>query len=112
MKIAINDHRKVFAVQEEFNAIFPNLKLEFHAKPHQSKGAADDEYCKHSAHLSECRTVHQSGEITVTSHMTAANLKQNFRDIYGLSVEVFKKSGTSWIPTGGSAGLPLEELNK
>ena len=112
MKISINDHRKVFAIQEEFSAAFSNLKLEFHAKPHQSAGSADNEYCKHSAHLSECRTIHESGEITMTPHMTAANLEQNFRDVYGLGVEVFKKSGTNWVSTADLAGLTLEELNK
>jgi hypothetical protein len=112
MKISINDHRKVFAIQEEFSAAFSNLKLEFHAKPHQSAGSADNEYCKHSAHLSECRTIHESGEITMTPHMTVANLEQNFRDVYGLGVEVFKKSGTNWVSTADLTGLTLEELNK
>ncbi len=112
MKISINDHRKVFAIQEEFNGAFSNLKLEIHAKPHQSNGATDNEYCKQSAHLSECRTVHESGDITVTPHIPAANLEQNFRDVYGLGVEVFKKSGTAWVSTVDSAELSLEELNK
>ena len=112
MKIVINDHRKIFAIQEEFNAAFPNLKLEFHAKPHQSKGASDNEYCKHSAVLAECRTIHESGHISITPHITSSNLEQNFRDVYGLDVDIFKKSGTTWVTTVDSAGLSLEELNK
>lgn len=39
MKIAINDNRKIFAIQEEFNTAFPYLKLEFYSKPHKSQGA-------------------------------------------------------------------------
>ena len=29
MKITLNDRRKIFAIQEEFNTIYPFLKLEF-----------------------------------------------------------------------------------
>ena len=27
MKITINDHRKIYAIQEEFNMVYRNLKL-------------------------------------------------------------------------------------
>lgn len=49
MKITINNHRKVFAIQEEFNTAFPYLKLEFFSKPHKSKGASEKEFIKHNS---------------------------------------------------------------
>lgn len=113
MKIAINDHRKVFAIQEEFNTEFPYLKLEFFSKPHKSKGASEKEFIKHnSVTLAECRTMHEDGNITITPHMTVNNLEQNFGDIYGLGVQVFRKSGDAWLETIETDGLTLEEQNK
>ena len=71
MIITINDHRKIFAIQEEFNAGFPNLKLEFFSKPHQSNGASEKEFIKHNSKtIGECRTIHESGHITITPQMT------------------------------------------
>ena len=113
MKIAINDHRKIFAIQEEFNTVFPYLKLEFFSKPHQSQGATEKEFIKHpSKTLGECRTIHEDGNITITPHMTVDNLEQNFRDIYGLGAQVFRKSGNVWLETIETDGLTLEEQNE
>lgn len=113
MKITINDHRKIFAIQEEFNNVFPSLKLEFFSKPHQSKGASEKEFIKHpSKTLGECRTIHEDGNITITPHMTVDNLEQNFSSIYGLGVQVFRKSGGVWLETSETDGMTLEEQNK
>ena len=113
MKIAINNHRKVFAIQEEFNTSFPNLKLEFFSKPHKSEGASEKKFIKHSSvTLGECRTVNEDGNITITPHMTVNNLEQTFGDIYGLGVQVFRKSGNDWLDTIETDGSTLEEQNQ
>lgn len=113
MKITINDHRKIFAIQEEFNTTFPNLKLEFYAKPHKAGGSSEKEFIKRSSKtLGECRTIHEDGNITITPNMTIMNLEENFRNIYGLGVQVFKKSGNTWLETTETNGLTLEEENK
>lgn len=114
MKISINDHRKVFAIQEEFSSAFPNLKIEFYSKPHNSSGTSSNEFIKgHGKTLGECRTVHKDGEITITPQMTAANLEHNFADVYGIGIQIFSKSGNNWMETNNDRNsLTLEELNK
>jgi hypothetical protein len=112
MKIAINDNRKIFAIQEEFNTAFPYLKLEFYSKSHKSQGASEKEFIKHNSKtLGESRTLHEDGNITITPHMTVYNLEQNFSDIYGLGVQIFRKSGDVWSDTVETDGLTLEEQN-
>ncbi|TAL63294.1 MAG: hypothetical protein EPN85_00565 [Bacteroidetes bacterium] len=113
MKIQINDKRKIFAIQEEFGKTFPYLKIEFFAKPHRVGGASSKKIMKHpSKTLGECRTIHSDGIITITSGMTVADLEQNFRDIYGLSVQVFRKSGQAWLETTVTDGWTLEKQNQ
>lgn len=97
MKITINDHRKIIAVQEEFNALFPNLILEFHAKPARQGGATPMELIKHHHTLGECRTLHTKGSITITPGMTVAELKAGFSDVYGLTTEVYRRSGNARV---------------
>ena len=113
MKIAINDHRKIFAIQEEFNTIFPYLKLEFFSKPHAPGGASPKKLVKHnSATLGECRTIHKKGDLTIVPDMTVVDLEQNFGNVYGLGVQVFRKSGKSWLETTVTDNWTLAEQNR
>lgn len=112
MKITINDNRKIFAIQEEFSKLFPYLKLEVFSKPHTLGGGSSKKLIKHNSKtLGECRTIHNKGKITITPNMTVADLEQNFGDIYGLGVQVFRKSGKVWLETTVTDGWTLNEQN-
>lgn len=112
MKITINDRRKVFAIQEEFNNLFPYLKLEFFSKPNKAGAAVSKKLIKHgSKTLGECRTIHKKGTITITPSMTVADLEQSFSDVYGLGVMVQRKSGKVWLEVTVSDSWTLKEQN-
>lgn len=113
MKIEINDRRKVYAIQEEFSQAFPYLKLEFFSKPHKQGGASPKESITGSSKLiGDCRSIHESGFMTISPNMTVAEIEQHFGDVYGLSVQVFRKSGNSWLETTATDGWTLEKQNK
>jgi len=61
--------------------------------------------------LGECRTIHKSGSILITPGMTVCKLEQNFRDVYGLSVQIFRRSGKVWLETTVTDGWTLQEQN-
>lgn len=112
MKVIINDKRKIFAIQEEFNKLFPYLKLEFFSKPHKPGGANGKKFIKHNSKtLGECRTIHNKGQITITPQMTVSDLEQRFGDVYGLGVQVFRQSGKVWLETTVTDNWTLEEQN-
>jgi YHS domain-containing protein len=112
MKITINDQRKIFAIQEEFNIMFPYLKLEFFSKSHKLGGTSGDKLVKHNSKtLGECRTIHNKGKITITPNMTVVDLEERFKDVYGLGVQIFRKSGKVWLETTVTDGWTLEEQN-
>jgi hypothetical protein len=113
MKITITDRRKIFAIQKEFSALFPFLKLEFFAKSSKPGGGASTKLVKEpSKTLGDCRTIHNTGELTITPNMTVKSLEQNFRDIYGLTVQVLRKSGKAWLETTVTDGWSLKEQNE
>lgn len=112
MKIKINDNRKISAIQEAFGKMFPYLKIEFFSKSHKVGGASSKNIMKHpSKTLNECRTKHSDGVITITPDQTVADLEQNFKNTYGLSVQVFRKSGNAWLETTVTDGWTLEKQN-
>ena len=113
MNITINDRREIFAIQEEFNIVFPYLKLEFFLKPLKTGGTFEKKLIKHSSKtLGECSTLHNTGQITITPNMTVVDLEQTFSDVYGLGIQVFRKSGRVWLETTVTDSWTLEEQNR
>lgn len=113
MKMKINDNRKISAIQEEFNSAFPYLKLEFFDSPHSSGApSAKASIRKSNQTLGECRRIHTSGEFEIDAQMTVSDLEQGFINVYGLSVQVFRKSGKVWLETTVTDGWTLLEQNK
>lgn len=112
MKIDINDHRKIFAFQEEFNSLFPHLKVEFLSKPSRAGSAASKKIMRNSKTLGNCRLEHNKGELTLLPAMTASDLMQTLRDTYGLSVILYRKSGAEWVKILENAAYTLEEHDK
>lgn len=112
MEITINDQRKIFAVQKEFSEMFPHLKLEFYSKSNKGGGAPSQKPMKHiSKTIADCRTIHSSGFITIKPQMTVGELEQGFRDVYGLSTQVFRESGNDWIEATENSEWSLEKHN-
>ena len=113
MQIEINNNRKVFTIQEEFNTMFPNLKITFHEKPSKPGGKPSAKMVKSSKSLSECRAVHNSGFVTIVPGKTSEELKHVFADTYQLLVEIYKSPESSrgdgiMVNSHGT----LEELNR
>ena len=112
MKIMINDHRKIFTIQKDFNDMFPYLKIGFFSKPHKAGGGSSKKTMKQpSKTLGQCRVIHNKGTLTITPHMTVADLEQNFNDVYGLSIQVFRRSGNVWLETTATDNWTLEDQN-
>ena len=113
MKIIIHDHRKIVAIQEEFNLVFPYLKIEFFSKSSLQGGTSSGKEAKHTNKtLAECRTIHHKGEITINPSMTVSEMEKNFRDVYGLEVQLLRKSGKAWLETTVTDKWTLEDQNR
>ena|SRR6218665_104184 len=113
MKIIINDNRKIFTIQEEFNRVFPYLKLEFFSRVHKPQAGSPKRLIQeNNKPLGECRNVHTSGKINITPQMTVSDLEQRFSEIYGLGVQVFRQSGKVWLETTITDAWTLEEQNR
>jgi hypothetical protein len=92
MKIRINDHRKLFSINDEFRTAYPNLELAFFAKPHAPGGPTFPQSVSYSKSVTECRTIHNAGDLELSDEMTPAALEEQLRDIFGLTASVIRKS--------------------
>ena len=113
MKIHISNKKKIAALQEEFNHLFPFLRLEFFSKPHYSYEGNSRKYLiSDSKTIGDCSKAHQRSTISITPGMKVEELEKIFQDIFGLFVQVFRQSGKVWLETTMTDDWTLAEQNK
>ena len=112
MKITINDERSILSVQQEFHNMFPYLKLEFFSCTHHSeRHSPATTWKKESRLLGECRKSHASGQAELLPQMKVSEVEELFETAFGLKVQVFRKSGKSWLETVYTNDWTLAEQN-
>jgi hypothetical protein len=113
MKIEINNHRKIFAIQDEFGAMFPGLTMAFYAKPSHPGATPSTKLIRHSGKtLQDCRINSNDGTLDILPTMNVSDLKNNLRDVFGLSVEIFQKPKDGGPASPATENLTLEEAGK
>ena len=113
MSIQIEEILKISEIQGQFSSLFPYLKLEFFKKsPQAGPLAIKKPLINISKTLAESRTVFKKEAITITPAMTVSELEKKFNEIYGLSTQVFRKSGNIWLVTTVTDKWSLEEQNR
>lgn len=110
--MTINDRRKIETIQKEFHLNFPYLKLEFFSRQHKPGTGSPRKQKLNEKTLGECRTIHKKGNIFISPAMTVNDLEQAFSSMYGLNVQVFRKSGKVWLETTATDAWTLEEQNR
>lgn len=111
IQFELNNNRKVVAIQEFFNSEFPNLKLEFYAKPHVNDGSHSSKIVSGNGRtIADCRTVDNDGMLVIQPGMTTSELKDYLRDTFGLKAEVYKRSNKKW-EIGDSGNQSLERFD-
>lgn len=113
MKLHIDDTRTISEIQEEFNGAFPYLKIEFFKKAHEAGEASPrSEMLPSDATLAKWRTAHNEGDLTITPETKVEDLEACFQDKFGISAQVFRKSGEVWLETSATDAWTLKEQNE
>ena len=112
MRIDISASKTINEIQEEFHGLFPYLKLEFFKRPHKSGTASPKNLIHdHRQTLAECGVSVENGSIAIIPGMSVNELEQHFLNQFGLSVQVFRKSGNVWLETSVTDKWSLEKQN-
>jgi hypothetical protein len=112
MKIIIDDEQPVALIREQFNRMFPYLKLEFFPRLHAPGSTSG---LKHrqpwSSKIGEIRNMKNTGEIIIVPEMSTQTLEQLFGK-YGIGVQVFRRFGNTWLETAGTDRWTLQRQNE
>lgn len=108
--IKIDDSTKVSELKKLFNNQFPFLKIEFFKKPHKSlqgslkKNIISEDFTIKSV---DCDNI-----VTYNDDMSVADLEKQFFDNFKLSVQIFRKSGRTWLETTFTDNWSLKKQNQ
>ncbi|MCB0573835.1 MAG: hypothetical protein KDC61_04630 [Saprospiraceae bacterium] len=113
MKIHISTDKTIAKLQEEFSARYPYLKLVFFSKPHKAYKGSHAKFliADGDKTLGSMEKQPKSGDLYIEANMPTWQLERLFEQEFGLHVQVFRKSGNTWLETSVTDDLTLEEQN-
>jgi hypothetical protein len=109
LHIAIN--RSIGDIQKEFNLLFPFLRLEFY-RADESNLVNPKRFLPEKYMLQYAGHSPKEGDICVYGDMTVSQLEQEFLSLFGLGVQVKRKSGNLWLETTMTDNWTLKKQNE
>lgn len=113
MKMVVSKQKRLKEIQEDFQSQFPFLMIEFYSGFHK-QGEGSDKKDKLDTNLTvgEVSKLAIEGNMLIEESMKVSELEKSFKDIFGLSVQVFRKSNNLWLQTTITDGWSLLKQNQ
>ena len=112
MELRVDREMTIDGIQKEFNGIYPYLKIEFFRNQNQgNKPPSKADRINPEERISNLSRFFEPGRINIDGNRTVAQFEQELLDTFGLSVQVFRKSGNLWIETSLTDNWSLEKQN-
>ena len=111
--IDINDTTTIREIEALFSGEYPFLNIIFIHQVHEG----DEESVKQKAisvdtAIGEIKKTHVSSFIEIEPWNTIVDVEKEFRQRFGLLVEILRKSDSHWILPAGADHLTLREQNE
>ncbi|MCB0687151.1 MAG: hypothetical protein KDC53_11515 [Saprospiraceae bacterium] len=109
----IQDLVSIKDIQQEFHKMYPGLKMVFYRSKHHDHQGSDkaEEYTSDHI-LRDIRQRHTEGSIEIKPQMTVKELEYDFEELYGLHIQIFRKSGAVWLQTIATDDWTLAKQNE
>ena len=113
MLLEIDDTKTVGDLQERFNLCFPQLRIEFYNRPHHwQEESADNLKINPGMLIGSIRKIHAPGVLEIKSWYKTGEVEQNFKDLFGLNVQVFYHDTDGWKQSIHSDNKTLAMLSR
>ena len=111
MTIQLLKNRVIGDVQQDFNELYPFLRIDFYRQVAGRLGSSVRQKLNKSVRLSAAGRL-QEGDLEVEDSTTVGQLEKNFREQFGLNVQVSRKSGPIWLETTMTDNWTLKQQNE
>jgi hypothetical protein len=112
MKLYVDIKSPGKSVQKQFNTYYPFLKIEFFRNSANEKLSTTVKQAGYEGFLKNLFNSKVSGTIDVECGRTVAEVENDFKKQFGLSAQIFRRSGNVWIETTLTDDWTLEKQNK
>jgi hypothetical protein len=114
MLLQISGERLLRDVQKDFNRAYPFLKIEFFKNDDVRKAHYPvQKQLSPSLKITDARYKNVfDGEVEVMDNMSVSDLENKFMDLFGLSIQVFRRSGNLWLETSMTDNWSLKQQNE
>ena len=110
MLLHIDDNTLVTDVQDDFSDSFPLLKIEFYDEAHHYKEKSTQAHrIVADKTIGAIRKIHDPGNLEVMSWYTTSRLERDFKEKFGLNVQVFRKENGRWVQSTRTDSYTLAE---
>lgn len=94
MILKIRDTRRVSELQDKFSECFPHLKIEFFDGVHKLK---QNESSHPKTFIADLSKKHEQGEILIKSSYRAEQVVHEFKERFGLLVQLYRIKGNYYV---------------
>jgi hypothetical protein len=113
MELQINSKQTISDVQQSFRMRFPYLKIAFFRAAHQpGEGTPAQQMYDEQLRISDIASGVINDSLVITGDMKVYEAESLFMERYGLSAQVFRRSGDNWIQTTTTDNRTLNEQNE
>ena len=100
MEIQFNSATTIEEIQQQFTSAFPHLKLGFFNDLNKDQVLTADELIKNEkTKLSALTSNIDSGKLIFEPNRSINDFEKSVLEQYGLQVQIFRKSGNTWLIT-------------
>ena len=97
-------------IQNAFSEKYSLLKIKFYTSAHQEyEGSRITEEVTENKALNDLNSSIAKGDIDISGSVTAKVLESEFEKKYGLHIQVFRKSGDTWLQTSKTDHWTLDK---
>jgi hypothetical protein len=113
MNLEINGERLISQIQKDFCAVYPFLKIEFfrNGKTRRERYPASQLIASTLPLKNAWHKKKDKGSLDINDNTTVTDFENALIDQYGLSAQVFRRSGNLWLETTITDYWTLKQQN-
>jgi hypothetical protein len=113
MNLHIDHESQISNIQNKFTEVYPFLKIEFFKDSFIKKRLSQKaEKINPAEKVKLVGHLNGYNKIDIGKQRTVAQLAEDFRELFGLNVQLYRKLGNLWIETCLTDDWTLEQQNR
>lgn len=111
--LTIDRESTIRNLQDQFNALFQYLKIEFFSEAHAvGKLNARSKMIAANKRIGDIQHLSNIGLYEINADQPVSKFESDLEKEYGLYVQVFRKSGSIWLETSATDSWTLNQQNE